>query len=47
MTAENRDTRHELLPVDDGTHVIIFQFDGMEYVFERKVFIPATEYRTS
>lgn len=47
MTAEKRNTRHKALEFERGTHVLIFQFNGMEYVFERQVFIPASEYRPS
>lgn len=39
------DTVHEILPVSDGTHILIYKFDGYEYAFERKVFVSASEYR--
>lgn len=39
------DTFHEILPVADGTHILIYTFDGIEYTFERKIFISASEYR--
>jgi hypothetical protein len=34
-----------IIPVSDVTHVLIFKLDGCEYIFERKVFVSASEYR--
>lgn len=39
------DTQHTIIEDNQGTHILIYKWDGLVYLFERKVVVSVDEYR--
>ena len=39
------DRIYQIQPTETGDHILIYEFDGVDYVFTRKIFVDASEFR--
>jgi hypothetical protein len=39
------DVLYKTMPFDEGDHILVFKFDGRDYTFSHKIFVPKSEFR--
>jgi hypothetical protein len=39
------DLMYKTMSFDNGDHILVFKFDGKEYVFSHKIHVPKSEFR--
>lgn len=47
MTVSLKNDReiHQIIETSHGTHILIFLWNGTEYLFDSKIFVSESEYR--